>query len=192
VHSALTVVLAASNAVIWLLVGAGGAFWPVWPALGLGILLCLHAWIRHSLPTARERVLTDRVEVLTRDSDPALLAELLTESRASTLTALDDRRTVMRGIQPPVLADRGLEGAVRALAPDLAVPVTVSGDIPGRVPVPVESAACFAVRSSTCHSTRRTTGGSWLCCGSSRRTDPARSALVAAATRGQGRRAAPR
>jgi signal transduction histidine kinase len=51
----------------------------------------------------------------------------------------------MRGIQPPVLADRGLEGALRALALDLAVPVTVSGEIPGRVPVPVESAAYFAV-----------------------------------------------
>jgi signal transduction histidine kinase len=187
VHSALTVVLAAANVAGWLLVGAVGPFWPVWPALGLGILLSLHAWLRHSLPTARERVLSERVEVLTRsrrgavdvqtaelqrierdlhdgaqarlvsvamnlglaeelrDKDPALLAELLTESRASTLTALDDLRTVMRGIQPPVLADRGLEGAVRALALDLAVPVSVSGDIPGRVPVPVESAAYFAV-----------------------------------------------
>src|SRR6185437_14470866 len=48
-------------------------------------------------------------------------------------------------IQPPVLADRGLEGAIRALALDLAVPVTVSGAIPGRAPVPVESAAYFAV-----------------------------------------------
>ena len=51
----------------------------------------------------------------------------------------------MRGIQPPVLADRGLEGAIRALALDLAVPVAVSGEIHGRVPVPVESAAYFAV-----------------------------------------------
>jgi signal transduction histidine kinase len=77
--------------------------------------------------------------------DPQSLSELLAEARSSTLTALDDLRTVMRGIQPPVLADRGLEGAIRALALDLAVPVTVSGKIPGRVPVPVESAAYFAV-----------------------------------------------
>jgi signal transduction histidine kinase len=77
--------------------------------------------------------------------DPESLTELLTEARSSTLTALDDLRTVMRGIQPPVLADRGLEGAIRALALDLAVPVTVSGKVPGRVPVPVESAAYFAV-----------------------------------------------
>jgi signal transduction histidine kinase len=77
------------------------------------------------------------------ETDPALLAELLAEARSTTLAALDDLRTVMQGIQPPVLADRGLEGAVRALALDVAVPVTVSGGLPGRAPAPVESAAYF-------------------------------------------------
>jgi signal transduction histidine kinase len=75
---------------------------------------------------------------------PAELAGLLTEARSTTLAALDDLRTVMRGIQPPVLADRGLEGAIRALALDVAVPVTVTGGLPGRAPVPVESATYFA------------------------------------------------
>ena len=79
------------------------------------------------------------------DKDPQLLAELLAESRSSMLTALDELRTVMQGIQPPVLADRGLEGAVRALALHLAVPVTVASDIPGQAPPPVESAVYFAV-----------------------------------------------
>ena len=45
-----------------------------------------------------------------RTTDPDLLAELLTEARSTTLAALDDLRTLMQGIQPPVLADRGLEG----------------------------------------------------------------------------------
>ena len=187
VHSAITGVLAAIFLVIWLLAGVGRYFWPVWPILGLSVVLVGHAWIRHALPNAREQALADRVEVLTRtrrgaldvqaaelqrierdlhdgaqarlvsvamnlglaeellSKDPKSLTELLAEARSSTLTALDDLRTVMRGIQPPVLADRGLEGAIRALALDLAVPVTVSGEIPGRVPVPVESAAYFAV-----------------------------------------------
>jgi signal transduction histidine kinase len=186
VHSAVTGVLAAMFLVIWLLAGAG-PFWPVWPILGLTVVLVAHAWIRHALPSAREQALADRVEVLTRtrrgaldvqaaelqrierdlhdgaqarlvsvainlglaeellSKDPQSLTELLAEARSSTLTALDDLRMVMRGIQPPVLADRGLEGAIRALALDLAVPVTVSCEIPGRVPVPVESAAYFAV-----------------------------------------------
>ena len=78
-----------------------------------------------------------------RTTDPDLLAELLTEARSTTLAALDDLRTVMQGIQPPVLADRGLEGAVRALALDIAVPVTVTGGLAGRAPAPVESAAYF-------------------------------------------------
>ena len=77
--------------------------------------------------------------------DPQLVAGLLAESRSSMLTALDELRTVMRGIQPPVLADRGLAGAVRALALHLAVPVTVTGEIPGPAPPPVESAVYFAV-----------------------------------------------
>jgi signal transduction histidine kinase len=185
-HSAITCVLSLILLAIWILAGAG-AFWPVWPILGLSVVLAGHAWIRHSLPMSREQELTDRVAVLTRTrsgaldvqaaelqrierdlhdgaqarlvsvamnlglaeellaKDPESLPGLLAEARSSTLTALDDLRTVMRGIQPPVLADRGLDGAIRALALDLAVPVAISGEIPGRVPVPVASAAYFAV-----------------------------------------------
>ena len=52
----------------------------------------------------------------------------------------------MRGIHPPVLADRGLAGAVEALALDNPVPDRRSHiDLPGRLPAPVESAAYFAV-----------------------------------------------
>jgi signal transduction histidine kinase len=76
-------------------------------------------------------------------TNPGDLPGLLIEARSTTLAALDDLRTVMRGIQPPVLADRGLEGAIRALAMDVAVPVTVTGSLPGRAPVPVESAVYF-------------------------------------------------
>jgi signal transduction histidine kinase len=76
-------------------------------------------------------------------SKPHELPGLLTEARSTTLAALDDLRTLMRGIQPPVLADRGLEGAIRALALDVAVPVKITGTLPGRPPVPVESAVYF-------------------------------------------------
>lgn len=77
--------------------------------------------------------------------DPDAAADLLAEARASTGAALDDMRTVMRGIQPPVLADRGLVGAIEALSLDLAVPVTVRADLAGRAPAPVESAMYFSV-----------------------------------------------
>jgi signal transduction histidine kinase len=51
----------------------------------------------------------------------------------------------VRGIHPPVLSERGLGDAVRALALDAGIPVRVSVDLPGRPPAPVESAVYFAV-----------------------------------------------
>ena len=79
------------------------------------------------------------------DRDPAAARRLLQEARDSTGAALGDIRAVVRGIHPPVLADRGLIGAVQALALDLPIPVTVDAALPGRPPAPVESAAYFAV-----------------------------------------------
>lgn len=82
-------------------------------------------------------------ELLRRDPEQA--AALLAEARQSSGEALRDLRDLVRGIHPPVLAERGLDGALRALA--LAVPlhVSVDVDLPGRPPAPVESAAYFAV-----------------------------------------------
>jgi signal transduction histidine kinase len=78
-------------------------------------------------------------------TDPDAAQELLVEARESTGLALSELRALVRGIHPPVLADRGLDGAVRALALAAAVPVEVSVDLPGRLPAPVESATYFAV-----------------------------------------------
>ncbi|MFF1822650.1 sensor histidine kinase [Kribbella sp. NPDC058245] len=77
--------------------------------------------------------------------DPAQAAALLTEARLSASTALSELRDLVRGIHPPVLADRGLDGAVRALAMSCPFKVDVMYDVPGRPPAPVESAAYFAV-----------------------------------------------
>ena len=72
-------------------------------------------------------------------------AELLAEARDSSGEALADLRDLVRGIHPPVLAERGLDGAVRALALTCRCPVRSTVDLPGRPPAPVESAAYFAV-----------------------------------------------
>jgi signal transduction histidine kinase len=77
-------------------------------------------------------------------ADPDAAAALLREARENTVDALEDLRTVVRGILPPVLADGGLAGAVPALAMSLPVPVSVAVQVP-RLPAPVESAAYFAV-----------------------------------------------
>ena len=77
--------------------------------------------------------------------DPEGAQQILREARATTGAALGDLRSVVRGIHPPVLADRGLAGAVQALALDMAFPVSVSAAPEGRPPAPVESAVYFAV-----------------------------------------------
>ena len=78
-------------------------------------------------------------------TDPEGAAVLLAEARDVTTSALGDLRSVVRGIHPPVLADRGLAGAVQALALDMPFSVAVLITLPGRPPAPVESAVYFAV-----------------------------------------------
>jgi signal transduction histidine kinase len=76
---------------------------------------------------------------------PDAARALLTEARASSALALAELRALVRGIHPPVLADRGLADAIRALALDSGLRAEVAADLPGRPPPPVESAAYFAV-----------------------------------------------
>ena len=79
------------------------------------------------------------------DRDPAAVRDLLAEARATSSQALAELRDLVRGIHPPVLADRGLDGAVRALCLACPVPTEVEINLPGRPSAPVESAAYFAV-----------------------------------------------
>ncbi|WP_407951809.1 sensor histidine kinase [Plantactinospora veratri] len=79
------------------------------------------------------------------DHNPVAAHQLLAEARESSGTALVELRHLVRGIHPPVLAERGLDGAVRALALSLPIPITVDADLSGRPDTPVESAAYFAV-----------------------------------------------
>jgi len=77
-------------------------------------------------------------------SDPDAAVELLREARDTTVGALEELRTLVRGIHPPVLADRGLVGGIEALAIPIPIPVTVALRLP-RLPAPIESAVYFAV-----------------------------------------------
>jgi signal transduction histidine kinase len=77
--------------------------------------------------------------------NPDLALTLLAEARESSGQALSELRALVRGIHPPALAERGLDGAVRALALGLPLPVDVHVDLPARPSAPVESAAYFAI-----------------------------------------------
>jgi len=79
------------------------------------------------------------------DEDPRAARALLLEARDNSAKALADLRNLVRGIHPPVLADRGLTDAIKALALDTPATVHLASDLAGRPPAPVESAAYFAV-----------------------------------------------
>ena len=79
------------------------------------------------------------------ERDPAAAQKLLSEARDSSAKALSELRDLVRGIHPPVLADRGLVDAVRAVALDSPLDVQVHAEVPGRLDAPLESAAYFAV-----------------------------------------------
>jgi signal transduction histidine kinase len=77
--------------------------------------------------------------------DPAAAQQLLAEARESSGQALVELRDLVRGIHPPVLAERGLDGAIQALALRVPLRVEVDIELAGRPDTPVESAAYFAV-----------------------------------------------
>ena len=78
------------------------------------------------------------------ESDPAAGAALVGEAHEEAKRALAELRDLARGIHPAVLADRGLDAAISALAARSPVPVGVEVAT-GRLPGPVESAAYFVV-----------------------------------------------
>ncbi|WP_327063438.1 sensor histidine kinase [Kitasatospora griseola] len=65
-------------------------------------------------------------------SDQTAARELLAEARESSAKALQELRDLVRGIHPPVLAERGLPDAVRELALTAVVPTEVTVSLPGR------------------------------------------------------------
>ncbi|WP_327092079.1 histidine kinase [Nonomuraea sp. NBC_01738] len=76
--------------------------------------------------------------------DPEQVRALAGRAWEDTGQALADLRDLVRGIHPPVLADRGLTGAVRAAALLCPIPVEVDIELASRPQAPVESALYFA------------------------------------------------
>jgi signal transduction histidine kinase len=79
------------------------------------------------------------------DDNPAAVRALLAEARDASAKALSELRDLVRGIHPPLLAERGLGDAVRELALDSPQHVRLATELSWRLPAPVESAAYFAV-----------------------------------------------
>ncbi|MEV7419566.1 histidine kinase [Streptomyces sp. NPDC089919] len=79
------------------------------------------------------------------DRDPDQAKALMREARAGAAASLTELRELIRGISPPVLSERGLVDAVRALALDVPLDVAVRADGPLRLDPPIEAALYFGV-----------------------------------------------
>ncbi|GAA3120353.1 sensor histidine kinase [Streptomyces rectiviolaceus] len=79
------------------------------------------------------------------ETDPDQAKALMREARAGATSSLTELRELVKGINPPVLNDRGLVDAVRALALDSPLEAAVSADVQPRLDPPIESAAYFGI-----------------------------------------------
>jgi signal transduction histidine kinase len=79
------------------------------------------------------------------DGDPDAARRTVDEAITQTREALDELRTLSRGIAPPILTDRGLAAAIAALAARATVPVSLEIAELDRLPAVAEQTAYFTV-----------------------------------------------
>ncbi|WP_328346662.1 sensor histidine kinase [Micromonospora sp. NBC_00421] len=91
--------------------------------------------------------------------DPERADEILGRAQDAAEQALGELRTVVRGILPPVLDDRGLAGALAGLAGSCAVPCRLTVDVAVRCAVSVEATAYFVVAEALTNVVRHSGAG---------------------------------
>jgi signal transduction histidine kinase len=91
-------------------------------------------------------------------SDPRAATALVGEAHEEAKRALAELRDLARGIHPAVLADRGLDAAISALAARSPVPVGVEV-VTERLPGPVESTAYFVVAEALTNAAKHARAG---------------------------------
>ena len=81
-----------------------------------------------------------------RADDPDAVRRLSDQVSGQLRSLLDDLRSLVHGIMPATLTERGLPAAVTVLAESMPVPVRVRiGPMPARLPAEVESTGYFVV-----------------------------------------------
>jgi signal transduction histidine kinase len=91
-------------------------------------------------------------------TSPQAAMELVAEARESSSKALTELRDLVRGMYPPVLADRGLADAVQALALDTPIRTETDIDLPGWLEQPVEAASYFAIAEALTNAVKHSGG----------------------------------
>jgi len=87
-------------------------------------------------------------------TSPEAALALVSEAKENSARALTELRDLVRGIYPPVLADRGLADAIRSLALDTPLPAEVDVDLPGEIELPVAAAVYFSVAEALANVTK--------------------------------------
>jgi signal transduction histidine kinase len=86
--------------------------------------------------------------------DPEAARDLLDRAHEEAKTTIEDLRALVRGIQPAVLDDRGLDAALSALVAGCSVPVRVEVELDRRPERPVEAVAYFVVAEAVTNVTK--------------------------------------
>lgn len=96
------------------------------------------------------------------ETDPEGARALMAEAHEDSKQAVAELRRLVRGLQPAVLGDRGLDAALSGLAAQSVVPVDLTVNLPGRIDRDIESVAYFVVAEALtnvnkhAHATRAT------------------------------------
>lgn len=85
------------------------------------------------------------LERLARDEGINGVADVLSEMAGDLEAAVDEIRSLARGLYPPLLESEGLEVAVRSHAQRSPIPVEVNSEMVGRHPMSVEAAVYFVI-----------------------------------------------
>ncbi|GAA3239427.1 sensor histidine kinase [Dactylosporangium siamense] len=105
----------------------------------------LHDGTQARLVAIAMRLAVARQALSDTPRDEQLLEELLRDAHEGTEAAMTELRAVIQSVYPPILADRGLAGALTAVTAGGGVPTRLDlGDL-GRVPAAVETVVYFAV-----------------------------------------------
>ncbi|GAA0939186.1 sensor histidine kinase [Nonomuraea longicatena] len=86
--------------------------------------------------------------------DPGAVAALIRQAHETTEEAMTELRAVLQTIYPPILADRGLDGALAALAAQSGVPVRVELADLGALPATVEAMAYYVIAEAPTNVTK--------------------------------------
>ncbi|MEO3821696.1 sensor histidine kinase [Plantactinospora sp. B24E8] len=93
------------------------------------------------------------------DERPERTRALITEARGTAFAVLGELRAIGQGIHPPVLTERGLEGAVRELMALTPVPVSLRVRLAAPPPASVETTAYYVVAEALANVTKHADAG---------------------------------